>query len=77
MRTLTHLRDFMTEEELKFLPGRLQVGNFMLLEQHFSDKVEKDGKTHISNFRTVIQVFTASGTWIGCIEKPDFIPSNK
>lgn len=70
MRELKHLRDFLTEEELKFLPGRLLAGNFMLLQQHRSEM--KDGVRQ--NFRQTVQVFTADGTWIGCIEHPDYLP---
>lgn len=75
---LMTLRDFMTEEELKFLPGRLQAGTFILLEQNRSEKEKlSDGKTLIKNFERVIQVFTSTGTYIGEITKPSFIPQQK
>lgn len=32
-RTLTHLRDFLSDEELKQMPGTFQAGTFMLLKQ--------------------------------------------
>lgn len=67
MRVLKHLRDFMTEEELKFLPGRLKAENCMLLTQHTKDEQ--------GMHKTILQVFTADGTWIGEIEHPDYIPS--
>ncbi len=67
MKTLTHLRDFLTEEELKFLPGRMQAGNFILLQQNKQDEKKL--------FHMVLQVFTADGTWIGEISQPDWIPS--
>jgi len=69
MITLSSLRDFLTEEELKFLPGRLLVKNCILLTQH---KPEEGKPTKI-----VLQVFDPSGTWIGEITNPDFIPLSK
>jgi len=62
MQSLRHLRDFLTEEELKFLPGRLHGGTFLLLEQN------KGGKE--APFKRVLQVFTSTGTWIGEISEP-------
>lgn len=67
---LKHLRDFLTEEELQFLPGRLQSGTFILLKQQKTVKDDK-GVTH---FETPVQVFSATGTWIGQIAHPDYIP---
>ena len=73
IRTLTTLRDFMDQESLKFLPGNLKAGTFMLLMQNkINSKEEKD-----QTFKRVIQVFDETGTWIGEISNPDFIPSSK
>lgn len=72
LRQLHHLRDFMTEEELKFLPGRLEAGTFILLKQQ---KTVKD-ENGVAHFETPVQVFTADGTWIGEITHPDFVPKN-
>jgi hypothetical protein len=69
MRTLRHLRDFMSEEQLKFLPGAMQVENCILLRQ--------DGKDANGVYQVVLQVFDSKGTWIGSIERPDFIPNQK
>lgn len=65
MRTLKHLRDFMNEEQLKWLPGALQVMPCILLRQ----SIDANGI-----FKVVVQVFDNKGTWIGCIDSPDFIP---
>lgn len=70
MQALQHLRDFMTEEELKFLPGRLQSGTFMLLTQSKGGEKESGTVWH-----QVLQVFTSDGTWIGEITNPDWIPN--
>lgn len=66
LRTLKSLRDFLDEEQMKFLPGNLLVMNCILLTQH---KKNKDG-VHT----TVLQVFEESGTWLGEITSPDWIP---
>ena len=76
MRTLTHLRDFMDENTLKFLPGNLQSGNFILLRQN-REIEEKVGGKKIKHFATVLQVFNKSGTWIGEITHPDYFPDEK
>ena len=65
LQQLKHLRDFLDEEQMKWLPGNLQTGSFMLLKQN---KVE-DG-----TYRTVVQVFSENGVWIGEITDPDWIP---
>lgn len=66
MKTLKHLRDFMTEEQLKWLPGAFKVENCILLRQN---------KTNENNmFTIVLQVFDSKGTWIGEITQPDYIP---
>jgi hypothetical protein len=69
MRTLSHLRDFMSEEQLKWLPGTMHVENCILLRQN---KTDESGI-----FKVVLQVFDHKGTWIGEIEQPDFIPDGK
>lgn len=69
VKSLTHLRDFMDEETLKFLPGNLRSANFIFLRQN-----KKDEK---GMFNIVLQVFDKDGTRIGCIEHPDYIPSNE
>ena len=69
VRNLTHLRDFMDEETLKFLPGNLRSANFIFLRQN-----KKDEK---GMFNTVLQVFDKDGTWIGEITHPDYIPDGK
>src|SRR5438132_890546 len=76
MKMLRHLRDFLTEEELKFLPGRLHAHQVLFLEQN--KEVETNiGDTKAKIFTRVIQVFTADGTWIGEVPHPDFIPSKE
>lgn len=71
MQILNTLRDFLKEEDLKFLPGNLQVGSFMLLRQNKKDK-QDDGST---KFHQVLQVFDEGGAWIGEITDPQFIPT--
>jgi hypothetical protein len=66
MRTLRHLRDFMDEDQLKWLPGALQIENCILLRQNSKDA---NGV-----FKVLVQVFDSKGTWIGEITNPDFIP---
>lgn len=76
LQELLTLRDFLSEEELKFLPGRLNANTFILLEQHHSDKETTEGITYIKNYERVIQVFTNTGTYVGEITKPHFIPKS-
>ena len=71
MKMLKHLRDFLNPEELKFLPGRLKAENCLFLTQ------SKGGKEGEEPYHTVLQVFTANGTWIGEITNPDYIPSSE
>lgn len=59
------LRDFLDEEQLKWLPGNLKVELCILLTKH-----EDDQKTKIS--RAVIYVFDQSGCFIGKIENKSF-----
>ena len=66
LHQLKTLRDFLDDEQMKWLPSNLQVENCILLTQN---KVQED-----KVFRTVLQVFTSGGTWIGTIVEPDFIP---
>lgn len=65
MKLLKHLRDFLTPEQLKWLPSNIIVENCILLTQM---KPDKDGV-----MRTYLQIFDHGGTWIGECE-PDFIP---
>lgn len=76
MKTLTHLRDFMDEETLKFLPGNLHSANFIFLRQNKMIE-ETIGKAVVNHFSTVLQVFDKDGTWIGEITHPDYIPDGK
>lgn len=76
MRTLTHLRDFMTEETLKFLPGNLRSANFIILRQN-KETEQKIGRVTTKTFNTVLQVFDKDGTWVGEITHPDYIPDGK
>jgi len=66
LQILKTLRDFLTEEQMKWLPGNLQAGTFMLLRQNKTD--EKGVYT------TVVQVFDKGGTYIGQITEPEWIP---
>lgn len=64
---LKHLRDFLDEDTLKFLPGSLQVESCILLQKN-------KGDIHDS-CRMVLQVFDNTGIWIGEISEPHFIPN--
>lgn len=66
-QTLNSLRDFLDAEQLKWLPGNLQVRTCILLTQNVGGEDEP--------MRTILQVFDESGTHIGTIENPPFIPS--
>lgn len=77
IHVLKSLRDFMTPEALKFLPGILEARTCILLEESLSDKTVENGVTTTSNFRTVIHVFDKGGTFIGTIERPHHVPSFK
>lgn len=74
IRQLATLTDFLSEEELKFLPGgifgRFEAGTFIILKQL---KVTQDEKG-VTHFGYPIQVFTKKGIWIGEITEPDYIP---
>lgn len=65
-RALRHLRDFMTPEQLKWLPSTLAVESCILLRQN---KLDAAGVTIV-----VLQVFDSKGNWIGEVPQPDFIP---
>lgn len=67
IRELRTLRDFLTEENLKWLPGNLLTGQFILLKEN----IREEGKP----YRQVIHLFDQGGTWIGTIEHPDWIPT--
>lgn len=83
LRTLGHLRDYLNEETLKFLPGNLQSGHFILLREsgkkdkllHPTQLTEHDKQFSPDTFHTVVRVFDDSGTYIGTITHPDFWPS--
>lgn len=68
VRELRSLRDFLDDEQLKWLPGNFQLQTCVLLVQN----VITSGTA-----RRVVQVFSDTGTWIGTIENPDWIPSKK
>ncbi len=74
MQVLKSLRDFMTEDALKMLPGSLHAQTCMLLKENMVDKEVINGKTVSTNFRVVLHVFDETGTFVGTIEKPHFVP---
>ena len=59
------LRDFLDEEQLKWLPGNLKVKQCILLTKH-----EVEAETKIT--RAVIYVFDQDGSLIGKIENRFF-----
>lgn len=67
IRALSHLRDFLTEEDLKWLPGNLRSDVFITLKKQI-----KQGPENL--FGTKLLVFDKTGTYIGEIISPDFIP---
>jgi hypothetical protein len=67
MKQLKHLRDFLDDEQMKWLPSNLQVRNCILLRQQ---KEDDNGITG-----NVLQIFDETGTWIGEITNPDYIPN--
>lgn len=69
MRTLKNIRDFLTEEMMKWLPSNMQVRNCILLKEQ---KVSED-----KHFSVVLHVFDETGTYMGTIEKPDYIPNSR
>lgn len=69
MRTL---RDFLTEEVLKHMPGKFQAGTFMLLEEN--EKLP--GNTGMGWVRK-LHVFSEEGLFIGTIQNPEYIPTKK
>lgn len=76
MKILSSLRDFLDAETLKLLPGNLRSANFIVLRQN-KEVEEIIGKKKVKILSTVLQVFDKNGTWIGCIEHPDYIPDEK
>jgi predicted GH43/DUF377 family glycosyl hydrolase len=66
MRTLSSLRDFLDEEQLKWMPTNLKVESCILLRQN---KTDENGV-----YKVVVQVFDHKGTWIGEVTNPDYIP---
>lgn len=66
MQSLKNIRDFLDEEQMKWLPNNLLVENCILLTQN-----KKDNK---GVHTVVLQVFDRTGIWIGEITHPDWIP---
>ena len=66
IQTKLSLRDFLDEEQLKWLSGNLRVKNCILLVQNKEDKKKI--------MRQVVQVFDEKGNFVGSIENPQFIP---
>lgn len=69
MQALQHLRDFMDETVKRYLPGNMQACTCILLV------VQVKGEDNIH--RTMLRVFDDTGTYIGLIEEPEFIPNYK
>lgn len=79
IRILSHLRDFLTEEQVKWLSGNIQIENCILLTQHQTLPIPTEDVArgvNVGNHKTVVQVFDSKGIWIGEISNPDFIPKN-
>lgn len=68
MQMLKHLRDFLDEEQMKWLPSNFKIEPCILLTQN---------KNIDGVFKIVLQVFDSNGTWIGEITNPDFIPKKQ
>lgn len=66
MQVLKTIRDFLTEEKLKWLPGNMQIRSCILLKDNITDER--------SVFRTVLHVFDDGGIYIGTIDSPHYIP---
>ncbi len=66
MIALKHLRDFMSPEALRFLPGNLRVEACIIVKQ--TDTVE-------NQFHVSLLVFDSVGTFMGEIKDPEYIPS--
>ena len=66
IQTKLSLRDFLDEEQLRWLPSNLRVVNCILLVQNKEDEKKI--------MRQVVQVFDNQGTWIGEIKEPRFLP---
>ena len=70
LRILPTIRDFMNEETKKYLPGNLVVENCIILTKHEKNEKERTLKTHL-------YIFDHTGTLIGKIIDPEFIPLRK
>jgi len=66
IQTKLSLRDFLDEEQLRWLPSNLMVVNCILLIQNKEDEKKI--------MRQVVQVFDERGDWLGEIKEPQFIP---
>jgi len=66
---LKNIRDFIDPESMKFNLDEIQSRNLLTI-----DRMEKgtDG-VH----RKVMHVFTATGTYIGTIYNPEYLPTNE
>lgn len=66
MHVLQNIRDFIDPDKMKFKVDSLQSRNVMTIH-----RMEPDAKgTH----RMVMHIFTSTGTYIGTIENPVYIP---
>jgi hypothetical protein len=77
MQLLQHLRDFLNEDTMKWMPGNLNAGNFILLTEHKKIPITEEQKAkgvNVASHTTVIHVFDHGGVFIGTIENPDWIP---
>ena len=88
MQTLSHLRDFLDDEALRFMPGNLLTGQFILLREHMRAQSlekntdlrstdEKSPKEFVRTFHTKIHIFDQGGTFIGTINDPEWYPEAK
>ncbi len=66
MVVLKTLRDFLTEEILRWMPGNLRSCNIVMLREH--RKIEGHP------IETVIHIFDAQGTYLGSIDHPAIDP---
>ena len=65
IQQLKHLRDFMDEENKRWLPTNLKVRVCILLKSNI---------TQTGIFRPCLLVFDEDGNYIGEIKNPKFIP---
>jgi len=67
LQTLLTIRDFLDEEQMKWLLGNLKVKNCILLVRN---KKNVEGRI----FTQELLIFDEEGIWLGTIEKPQYIP---